>query len=103
MDTTPLHGIIHGHRPTVYVYIYIYVYIYVYAIGTYTNIMIYVSTTAMPKCHLGTRHLSDASAIICIGIFALLRISNLIQLNFSNSARLSFSDLIQLPMHALYF
>ena len=57
----------------------------------------------MPKSHLGTRHLFDAIAVICIGIFALLHISNLIQLNFSNSSRLIFSDLIQLPIHALYF
>ena len=95
----PLHEILPGHGPTVYVY----VYIYVYAIDTYTNIMISVSTTSMSKYHLGTHNLSDASAVSGIGIFALLQISNLIQLNFYNSARLSFSDLIQLPMHAIYF
>ena len=97
LSTALLHGIMPGRGPTAYVYIYIYVII------TSSNFKIADITSVTSVSLPGMHYFSDAIDIIGMIISALLPISNCIQLNFSDSTRLTFYDLIWLPLHVFYF
>ena len=65
--TPPSHRILSGHVPTVYTYVYVSI------ISIYDNVTIAASTVADSWPYTETHNLSDASTVIGIGIFTLLR------------------------------